>query len=192
MAAASLSPLQPSLSLTLGLELGLQSAVVRCDNDGGIIFASGSRVVLVPPDAAAVDAAASVAAPLPSQRLLPQHPQAVALAGFDACFHCRTVTAVEVLGRAGAGAAGPEPTVASDAAVAALPDADAPCAIGSLLPRGRAVASTYLIPEAGGQWQFPLVARFVSPRHAVTGLHCARDANVPRLASAASPPPAAQ
>ncbi|KAA0176202.1 hypothetical protein FNF27_02259 [Cafeteria roenbergensis] len=170
MAAASLSPLQPSLSLTLGLELGLQSAVVRCDNDGGIIFASGSRVVLVPPDAAAVDAAASVAAPLPSQRLLPQHPQAVALAGFDACFHCRTVTAVEVLGRAGAGAAGPEPTVASDAAVAAVPDADAPCAIGSLLPRGRAVASTYLIPEAGGQWQFPLVARFPVSSHAP--VHC--------------------
>lgn len=161
MAAASLSPLQPSLGLTLGLELGLQSAVVRCDNDGGIVFASGSRVVLVPPDAAAVDAAASVAAPLPSQRLLPQHPQAVALAGFDACFHCRTVTVVEVLGRAGAGLAGPEPTVASDAAVAAVPDADAPCAIGSLLPRGRAIASTYMIPEAGGQWQFPLVARFV-------------------------------
>lgn len=164
MAAAGSSPVQPACTHSFGIELGLQRVAAVCGDDGECITAVGSRVVMIQSDVAGSDAATSPGAALPAQRYVPQHPVAKALCCFAASTKQRLVVVIEVIDESASLSQGSLPTVVADATVAGIDDPDTPSSLSSLIPRGKAVASTYEIPHAGGGWQFPLLARFVSPR----------------------------
>jgi hypothetical protein len=161
---AAVFPLQPSIVHSFGLELGLQSNAVLCSDDGGVVFSAGTRVLYVPSDsiASASEAASSTSSALPAQRLVPSHPHATALVGFDASFDASVLAVVELIAPKDQRAQGAQPRVHADESLQSVQEPDRPASLAEILPRGEAVASVYTIPHSGGHWQFRLVSRFVS------------------------------